>query len=82
MTWVSNLADELLIPKKKRTATLVPDDKPSTKYHDGVIVRSEANYLHLLVANKGAFVIANRYRASSKANKTHGCASPLFSAPI
>lgn len=34
LTWVSNLSDELHIPMKKRTATLVIDAKPSRKYYE------------------------------------------------
>ena len=66
LTWMSNLADELHIPMKKRTATLMIDDKPSTKYHDGNIIKNEANDLHILVDNKGAFDIANSYGPSKR----------------
>ena len=66
LTWMSNLANELHIPMKKRTATLVKDDKPSTKYHDGIIIKNGANDLHILVDNKGAFDIANSYGPSKR----------------
>jgi len=61
-----NLADELHIPMKKRTATLMIDDKPSTKYHDGNIIKNEANDLHILVDNRGVFDIANSYGHSKR----------------
>ena len=63
---MSNLADELHIPMKKKTAILVIDDKPSTKYHDGFIIKNEANDLHILVENKGAFDRANSYGPSKR----------------
>ena len=49
---------------KMKTATLVIDDKPLTKYHDGIIIKNETNDLHILVDNKGAFDIANSYGPS------------------
>lgn len=61
LTRISNLADELLIPMQKQEATLIIDTKPSAKYHEGIIVPNQANELHLLVDNKGAFDIANSY---------------------
>lgn len=66
LTYMSNLADELQIPMRVQPARLIIDDKPSTEYHDGVIVQNQANDLHLLVDNKGAFDIANSYGPSKR----------------
>ena len=66
LTWISSLADELQIPMKKQTTTLVIDKKPSTKYHEGEIITNQANELHLLVDNKGAYDIANSYGPSKR----------------
>lgn len=63
---MSNLADELHLPMQKRIAALVIGDKPSTKYHCGIIIKNEANDLHLLVENRGAFDIANSYGPSKR----------------
>lgn len=38
LTWTNNKADELLIPTQKRESTLIIDTKPSTKYHDKIII--------------------------------------------
>lgn len=66
LTWISSLADELHIPMQKQTATLVIDNKPSTKYHDGEILANEANDLHLLVDNKVVYDIENSYGPSKR----------------
>lgn len=66
LVYMSNLANELRIPMKKQTATLKIDDKPSIKYHEGNIVPNDANDLHLLVDNKGAFDIAHSYGPSKR----------------
>lgn len=51
---------------KKQTAHLLYDDKPSAKYHDGIIVKNEGNDEHILVNNKGAFEIVNSYGPSKR----------------
>ena len=66
LTWASHMADEMHIPMLKQTATLILDNKPSTKYHEGEIIQNEANELHLLVDNKGAFDMANSYGPSKR----------------
>ena len=66
LTWISSLADELQIPMKKQSTTLIIDNKPSTKYHEGEIIINQANELHLLVDNKGAYDIPNSYGPSKR----------------
>lgn len=66
LTWISSLANELLISIQKQEATLIINNKPSTKYHEGNIISYEANDLHLLVDNKGALNISNSYRSSKR----------------
>lgn len=56
LTCMSNLPNELLI-LKNRQPTIVIDDNPSTKYHNGIIVKNEANDLHILVDNNGTIVV-------------------------
>ena len=65
MTWLSNLADELKLPVKTKTELRI-DNKPETKYHDGNIISDTKNDLHLLVDNKGAFVIAHAHGPSKR----------------
>lgn len=55
LPWMSNLVDELKIPMQKQPARLILNVKPSTKYHDGIIVKNQANSLHLLVNKKKVF---------------------------
>lgn len=50
---MSRLADEMHILMQKQVASLIIDNKPSIRYHEGVIVKDDANDLHLLVNNKG-----------------------------
>ena len=60
------MANELQIPMKKQSTTLIIDNKPSTKYHEGEIITNQGNELHLLVDNKGAYDIANSYGPSKR----------------
>lgn len=63
---MSRLADEMHIPMQKQVANLIVDNKPSIRYHEGVILENDANDLHLLVDNKGAYDIANSYGPSKR----------------
>lgn len=68
-TCMSILSDELRIPMKKRTATLVIDDKPSTSYYDGIIKKMKQmiyTYWPIPVENKDAFNITNSYGPSKR----------------
>lgn len=59
---------------------MVIDDTPSTKHHAVIIIKSEANDLHMLVDNIGAFDISKKLR-SIKTHKAYGCSSSLYPAP-
>lgn len=42
------------------------NDKTSAKYHNGIIIKHEANDLHILVDNKVSFDISSNYGPSKR----------------
>lgn len=67
---------------KKQPDRLIDGDKLSTEYHDGVIIKNQANDLHLLVDNQGAFDILTSQIAIGRRKGLNSWRSDIISFSI